>query len=315
MRSSFRQNWATQNLYASQNGNFKIKGTNLAIDENRVGNLFIEGNLGDRKVILSQINISQEAGTAQLNNTHLLFEDNAWKFQTEAQIDELNLQELFISLDLNKIPVWTTVRGTVPCEGQMYPRISMNCSGKARIENLVVRSKKNDPKSEIVALDQGDATGSFTVDEEKVTYKADVELANGKGTSYGVINYDTGFIIHFDGGDVDFSKVKNVVDLNIKGIAKIFGSTSGNADTATTEIHVDSKGAIVDGFKLGDAKMIVSYSQDYLYFDRLQSTLGESTYEGEFFIFLPDDQIEGRAQSSYLRLEDLGDFLNHKFNI
>jgi translocation and assembly module TamB len=149
-------------------GQGQIKTQKVVIDKFQIGDASLQGSLKDNKVKISEFKVSHPAGAASLNDTELEFDQNL-HYKSKIHVSALDLQKFFVSLGLNDIPASVLVSGDLPCQGQFLEPLTLECAGKIKGQNLWVRSKLQDEKSEIVGLDEISAEGSMKLDSEGVT--------------------------------------------------------------------------------------------------------------------------------------------------
>ncbi len=293
-------------------GEMNIETNSVSIDQFKLGDARLEGKFAAGKVQLSEISFEHPAGKVRLTETELSLGEQI-PFKTTADVQSIDLQALFRSLNLNRIPVYLLLQGKLECSGGVQD-FTVTCSGNATGKDLRVDNDMNSSALNIVKLDQIAATGSVTVDQEKVAYEADLFVKDDSGKSSGIISYETGFTIDFETPKVQIEYLRNLVGLKSEGTVAIRGQTSGNSDTAILSMKINSPDFTFEDFQLGELETDLTYASGILAFDNVLGKLPHSAYSGAFEINLRKDTISGQFESPQIELEDFFYAIKRKYD-
>lgn len=229
----------------------------------------------------------------------------------------LQLHQLLKVLNVGEIPVFLQISAELPCQATIPSRpedFLFTCNGKARAENLLVKSDMKS-RSTIIAVRELDAEGSLSVDKDKVTYSAEAKMPNSKGRSSGTIDYETGFKINYEGDQVSFKDIANLADLKIEGTTRVKGTTEGSSKTATVAMEIDGRGFWLEDFGLGNLKGKVAYKAGQLTFSNMQGYFTVSRYAGDVRVDLYKDEIHINARSPFFDARDVLEAFSRKVEL
>ncbi|MES3037060.1 MAG: translocation/assembly module TamB [Bdellovibrionota bacterium] len=220
-----------------------------------IGQAQLKGELDTDRLFLDELQLKHTAGQASLIQSSLQLHE-PYQFAGTINLEQMNLQKLFVSMQLKNIPVDINAKGRVPCSGTLVP-IEVNCYGDLEGTDIWVGSSMN-KDSTIVALDKVNAKGKFNLNTEKIDFESQLNIGENWGKTSGVVIFKEGFNINFDTKELDISNVKSLLGLKWRGKTSIEGFTKGDSNAAITQIKFSTT-----GFAL----------EDY-FFDRLTTTLG-----------------------------------------
>lgn len=288
---------------AEPKGDFKLRTVDLAQDKLFIGEIKASGTIHDGKIQIPDVTIENSAGRAKITEVELKLGQEP-RLAAKLSVPGLQINELLRNLGVGKIPVWMQVTGELPCTGQLKPAFLLTCKGTMRGENLLLRGDMKS-KGTLVALRGFDAAGTVTVDQEKVTYEAELAMPNSKGRSKGTIGYATGFDIDFEADKLAIADITNVVDLKLEGAAKIKGNTKGDASKGVVSLDLDGTDIWLEDWWLGNAKTNMSYKDGVLSFASLQGYHTVSRYSGEVKLDLRKSQLAMNARIPFFDTRDL----------
>lgn len=284
-------------------GKIQLETKDVHIAEFDAGSVKATGELENKTMDFSEIVLNHAAGKATLKNSTIKLFDN-FEFKTSVNVNALDIQKLFVALDLTRIPVWLETHGELPCHGRIK-NFELTCKGEAEAENLHVRSGMAPDKHTIIAIDKGHVTGEFTADLEKISLNTVVQIGEQKGTFAGDVSYEKGFFYKFDASALDFKDIKNLAGLDFKGQLTLQGSTTGNAHTASVEMKAFAKDFFFEKYFLGNLAATVRYENGHLKLQQMDGSLPQSQYVGNVDIDIHDDKLSGAVQFPKVDLRDL----------
>ncbi|MNK19544.1 hypothetical protein D3C87_377660 [compost metagenome] len=285
-------------------GHAEITTEKIVVDNFQLGDAKIEGDFKNRTISFSEVEVNHPAGKAKLNGSQITL-DKSFEFRSTVKVESLDLQKLFLSMDLKNIPTGVDLQGTLPCRGQALDGFFVTC------ENAVLSGKKlwvhseNKPNAaSILDLDALAARGNVSVNADQVSYSAQVNIGTSEGTSDGVIKFAEGFKINFATKKLEFKDVRNLANLKFVGSASIEGSTQGDSGAAIFDMKLNGRNFVFEDFNLGNVITDLKYRGGRLIFEDLAGALNKTQYLGELEVDLNKDRISGELS---LPTADLGD--------
>ncbi|HPI40875.1 MAG TPA: hypothetical protein PLJ21_08725, partial [Pseudobdellovibrionaceae bacterium] len=286
-------------------GQTSLKTQGVKLDQFAIGDASIKGNFTENSLNLSEITLEHPSGKLNLTDSFLQLKEG-FPFKTTAHIQALDLQNLFQSLNLKKIPVFLEIKGDLPCQGDFFNTFDLSCEGQLKGENFKVKTSVNEKISKrIVEVDQFKATGSFNVDSQGVDYEALVELPKSKIKTTGKILYNEGFSIQYKSNALNLNDISYLSGIDFSGIVNIEGITEGDSYDATLNAKVKTADFQIDKYFLGSFSSSMSFNSPKLYFNEVQGQLFNSNYSSQFEIDLRNDHIQGRFESSNMETSAL----------
>lgn len=287
----------------------ELKTQKVVISNFQLGDAKIEGKLAQNTISFSEIKVNHPAGTATLNNSKISLDRN-FDFQSVVKVESLDMQKLFVSMDLKDIPTGAIIRGTLPCKGHIFEEFSVTCSDAAlSAEKLWVRSENKPQASAILELDKMTAQGAVTATLDQVSYEANLTVGTSEnpsvGSSQGVIKYDEGFKIDYKSPQVDFKDVKNLANLKFLGTLGLEGSTQGDSNAATFKMKLNARNFTFEDFYLGNVIGDLSYLKGHLLFQNLVGALNLTQYLGNVDVDLDHSRIGGELSLPTTDLSDI----------
>ncbi|MCC6138871.1 MAG: translocation/assembly module TamB, partial [Bdellovibrionaceae bacterium] len=285
---------------------------NLQVEKFRVGNILAKANYNgkEKKILIQEARVTNNGLTAFTKST-ILNMDTLQFGPVDVNIKMFRLKDYLMYAINNKITTDMEAEGAFNCEG-VLDALHITCKGNINSSNIKVNSGSN---KHIVAIHKASATGTVNVTAKEVSYKADVTSQSTKGTSDGVINYQDGFTINFDSPLLNISEIKNVSTLEMLGVAKVTGSTTGNSKTATFEVKAEAQDFELNKFKLGTLSAQLRYKTGVLYFSKIQGALVSSRYLGDLNIDLANDTMNGKLQFPFIDLGVVQDSIKEHLKI
>ncbi len=260
------------------NGQMNVQTTQVAIDHFKLGQAQVKAEIRKNQVFINQIDIEHPAALATLTEIEIQ-QRSPYAFKANLGLKSLDLQKLFVSLGLNQIPAGVLGTGDAKCAGEFEPAFTLQCDAKFQAKDIWV---KTDMKEDfhIVKIKNASADGKLTLNQEQVSYQANLQVGQSIGTSNGVVNFNEGFKINFDTNRISFKDVESLADLDFKGELKIKGTTSGDSNAGIIDAQATYSNAELEKFKLGQLSAALNYEKGHLYLNQINGTLGKSKYAG-----------------------------------
>lgn len=294
-------------------GKADIDTVDLSVGELSLGNAKVLGNFKNHLINLSEISLKHPAGEALLTRAQIELA-NAFAFQARMNVKSLDLQKLFQTLHLVKIPVGVQLKGDVPCTGQFYPSFLLECENVTlNGQDLWVKSENKPTGTAIVNIDQLSAQGKVHVTPKMVSYDAKLNIGQDTGNTNGVIDFSKGFKINFKTEKLDFANVRNLANLEFKGSTSIEGSTEGNASTARFDMNLNVRNFIFEKYSLGNIISTLKLRSGHLLFDDLAGAIGRTQFIGRLDLNLNDKAIDGELSVPTAELADVAQVFSEIF--
>ncbi|MGZ3774678.1 MAG: translocation/assembly module TamB domain-containing protein [Pseudobdellovibrionaceae bacterium] len=283
----------------------------LMVDKFQLGDAHIQGNYKDRTITLSEMKIQHPAGEASLSHTQMVLDKN-YDFKAKVFINDLELQKLFQSLNLNGIPVGVDLKGELPCEGQINPSFKLTCSNATiKGKDLWVKSENHPKGTNILNIDNISAQGQVQITPQSVSYKAAVNIGSSAGTTDGMIDFNRGFKINFKTKKLNFKDVKNLSGLKFQGSAILDGSTAGDSQAAIFDMNLNARDFIFEGFALGNVITELKYRKGRLLFNNIAGALNKTHYLGDLEVNLNQGTFQGDIHSPTVDIADVAIILQN----
>jgi translocation and assembly module TamB len=281
-----------------------------------IGNTRLKASFKDKDLKLDELKVSNYDLKANIKKGKIKLEDKM-PFSFVGTVNRIRFQKFMMStLGLNKIPVLTDLSGKLPCKGTLKPKPQLNCEGKVRSENLHIynTSAKTGKEKTIVKVPKLEATGTVTVNDKQVTYKAKLKGGEkSEGSSEGTIDYDKGFKITYKADRLEMSDIENLADLKIEGSAVLAGTTEGSSGRGVFQMDLRAKKFWFEDYALGQLNTQVRYKKGKLLFQGAKGQYLTSRYKGNVTVDFPKEQIFITAQVPYLDLADLRKLMSRKY--
>lgn len=303
-------------------GRADIKTFGMLVDKWELGDAKIQGEFNNHTLSFSEIGLKHPAGMAILTASQVQL-GHEFDFKSKINLKTLDLQKLFSSLELNNIPVGTTLSGELPCVGKLHPsQFKLSCDQvQLKAADLWVKSENTPQGSEILNLKSLTAFGKLNVTNQSVIYDASLRISNALdekikskdvatvGTSDGMIDYEKGFKINFKTNNLRFEDIQNLAHLRMQGAVGIEGHTEGNSQTATFAMNLNAKDFIFENFNLGTMLTQLSLKKGHLIFDEITGLQNKTQYFGKLDLNLNKDTLTGDFKSSVTELADVSTIL------
>lgn len=292
---------------------FNLETKNVKVADFAVGDASVKGSLEGTQINLENLKVEHPAGNIELHNTKLGLDSNL-PLSSKLNLKQLNLQKLFQSLNLKRIPVEAHLQGLAPCQGQLRP-LEFKCEFNAELNNLHVRSSYPQDSFEIVHINSALANGHVQVNMSAVNFDGDIKIGDSTGTTKGHVEYAKGFDIQYSASKLHWEDIANLAKLNLKGTTELSGETKGDSHKATFKMKTKSSQHSLDGFYLGDNQFELSYNQGKLHFPSLAGQIEKTQYQGKLVLDLRESTLEGDIHSNNARLEDIRKLLMDRIPI
>lgn len=285
------------------NGNLDIKSEQLTFDKFEFGSANITAQIQKNKLRLSNIDFNHPSGQVKLKNTQVELE-GGFQFDSEVFINGIDLQKLFLSLNMKNIPLDMGLDGEFNCHGKIISFENL-CKGSVFAKAFEVRSEMSKKSSKIVAVDEFKANGEFSLDKSKVVFSANINMKDSQGTTDGVVDFEQGFDINFTTPNFNFKNIVTLAQLDFKGELALKGNTKGDSNRAVFSMSLAAKDLELEKYRLGDLTTLLSYEKGILYFKDVLGRVNTSGFSGALDLNLYDNKITGALDFSKASLLDL----------
>lgn len=286
-------------------GEAEITTKKIVVGNFQLGDAKIQGDFKNQTMSFSEVEVNHPAGKALLNGSQITLSNN-FGFRSNIRVESLDLQKLFLSMDLKNIPVGVQLTGNLPCYGQALNGFFLNCENATLAgEKLWVHSELKPHANSIVDIDKMSAQGRVNVNLDQVSYDAKVKIGSSEGTSDGVIKFDEGFKINYATKKLDFKDVRNLARLRFVGSGAIEGSTEGDSNSAIFDMKLNGRNFTFEDFYLGNLITDLKYRSGHLLFENLAGALDKTQYVGQVNVDLNDDKISGEVSLPTTDLSDI----------
>jgi len=272
----------------------KIVTQDFSINQFQIGHVELESQIKNSIWISNLVTLKNQNIHIDLTDTEIDYSSDlgTTNIKSAVKIHTLQIQNLLQNLNLKQVPMWLTISGSGNCQGQLQPKFDLICDANLVGQDLEVKNSIS-ASIPIVKIREFAAQGKVQVNTRMVKYDAKIQAhGSATGTSKGLIDYQNGFNIQYEGTNLDLKKIGPIANLNFEGLGKIKGSTKGTSKSATFAFVAE-----VDNFKfetlaLGNTRADLRYSKGVLSFDNLQSRFGTDTLNGLLKLDLISSQIQ-----------------------
>jgi translocation and assembly module TamB len=291
----------------------------MSVDKWELGDARVQGEFNNHLVSFSEIQLKHPAGMATLNKSEIEF-DHDFNFKSQIKLNQLDLQKLFVSLDLNEIPVGVHLEGDLPCTGKLNPEVfDITCNNAKLIAtDLWVKSGTNNTSNAILELKHLTAQGKIEITPHAVSYKTEVLISDKnttgaaitQGFSDGLIDFKNGFNINFKTNNLDFRNIQNLAQLKMTGLVSLDGHTEGNTNTATLSLQMTAQNFIFEQFNLGNVSTHLSLKKGHLVFEDILGLQNKTKYLGILDINLTENRLTCDISAPTAELSDISTILD-----
>lgn len=266
-----------------------------------IGDLSLNGKLKKNSLNFEQFTLKQKEIDIRFTQFELYYQTQPFEISTFAKVDISNfeLQTLFQSLSLPKIPVFLKIKGNSTCDGTLYPNFQLDCLAEAQGHQLKI--------AQITQLNSFEAKGTYQIDLESIKYQSQIIIPQqkAKGSSQGEISYREGFKIKFSGEHIDLAALSPIAGLQVLGFADTQGEVTGNSQTANLNMTIQSPDFVFQNMQFKKTKTQMTYEKGWLKFDNIKSELSASQVDGFVYIDLYNSLLEMKFSSNDIKGEDL----------
>ena len=298
---------------AEQEGDFELETRRLKIDGFEVGSIEASGKGNRERFIFDKLTIQHSGGRATVKNFTTQLR-SPYQMTGEVSGDNIEVHSLLKGIKVDKVPVYTTLQPRLKCSAKFKPKANVKCTGRVQADAVKITAGV-DSDLLIVGLEDGLVSGDVTVDGQKVTYDAKLSFGNTSGTSKGVIDYDKGFDISYDGTNVDLKDFGEVARIPLEGTGTIKGTTKGNSDTARVDMQVRTEDFYIDDYGLGGFTSKVKYRKGSIYFSDIKGAHRSTQFNGNVTLNLLKERIFVNAVLPFVDLENIQELLERKLKI
>ncbi len=294
--------WSPQ-LNDFLNSDFNLQTEAVKVEEFSIGDAQVKGTLKGKEIALESLKVQHPAGDVKIKNARLSLTEN-FPLSLKLLVENLDLQKLFLSLNLKNIPVDMQLEGDAACKGQLKP-LRFDCDFEANAADISVRTEMTKSSFEILGLQNISGRGQVQINLEKITFRSGLTMDKSKGEATGVVDFKKGFEISFKSPELHWDEIKNLSNLKIKGQSQISGTTRGNTKSATLKLGLKNINHEMSGFFMGDTEVDMLYEAGHILIPSATGRIDQSLYTAVVDIDLKESSIKGNLNFSKARLQDV----------
>ncbi len=203
----------------------------------------------------------------------------------KASLDSVDVRQALGPLILKLYPLHAIASGEV--EGTSRSTESLDLDLKASIQGRKLSIDNQSPREKrehhvIVAVPEFTAAGAMRLTTKGIEFKS--VQARVKKTALnlgGVMDFDKGFNLEIQ-GDVDFSEIGKIADIDVRGTGSLLWTVKGPSDNIVLAFKPQVEDAYFLHLNLGKLSGTVSFvdSRDMLIFEGLKSVVGDMELQG-----------------------------------
>ncbi|MGE0525960.1 MAG: translocation/assembly module TamB domain-containing protein [Bdellovibrionales bacterium] len=290
-----------------------LNAQDLHVDRFTIGAVQGRFNSDLKSLHTDKVRWRNQAGEIQFRDLKVEFSPHP-SFTTGVNMNEVDLHSFLANLNVNRVPVELPVSGDATCKGAWGENPEAHCQATIQAPRLRVHT---DPENKtIVATERLKARGDVRVTATSVDYRAELEIgARSRGRSQGVISYQKGFQIQYEGDEVHFTDVKDLAGLKFEGGLQVKGRTDGTSKWATLEMNVAAKNLWLEDYPLGQLTSKVRYKSGHLFFDSAQGQYEVTRYNGNLDVDLREDRMKLALQIPFVDLRDIQSLFQRKITL
>lgn len=285
------------------NAHFNLQTEKVTVADFNIGDAQVKGSLKGQELALEKVTAQHPAGEIQIKNTRVSF-NQSMPVSLGVSTSKLDLQKLFLSLNLKNIPVDLVIQGDAPCSGTLKP-LSFDCDFDATGTGISVKTDKSKNGFEIVNVKEISAKGTSHITTEKVIFQGQLFTAQSKGEATGLVDFRKGFDINFKSSELHWDDVANLASLRLKGVSQLQGNTKGDSHAATLSMSLKNQNHEMADFFLGDTELDLTYEAGHLRIPNGRGKIDQSQYTAAINIDLMESKIKGQLDFSKARLQDI----------
>ncbi len=303
-------------------GEFNARAEKFAIDKIALGQIATNGTYANDQIKMPRLTLKNPATAINVENVNIdIAKETDGKDRIAlnglVKVPGLDVNELLFQFGVGKtrIPVYLKATGEMPCTGTIRPAFNIDCQATVLARDIQVDDGIGPKKSTIVAVKQMNGVGTVNINDQAVSYKAELKMPDSKGRSDGVIGFKSGFKINFEGDRVAFKDIANLANLKIDGVASVKGSTEGNSEVGTVSMKLDGNDVWFENFWLGNVKGGIAYAAENLKFSDLSGNANVSRYSADVGLNLKTKQISVNGRMPFFDTRDLLKVLSRRVQL
>ena len=297
----FKGQFATESLTENK-GEFELITEEIRFENIKLGNARALAQLKNNQIKLNSLKLEHPSGTALVKDINIS-QKKPFDFSAQIQVEQFDLQKLFISLGLKDIPAFVQVKGNAECTGRIE-YFEVDCQTQINADHIVVLPEINS-KFNIIKLQTAAASGSAHLDTEGVTFKTKINLPRSAATGEGTVSFEKGFKMNFSSEGFDLNDIEDIAGLGLKGVIQGELKTEGTSSWGKINAKIKSKSFVISEFRIGDVNSDLRYEKGHLSFNSVQGNLNQTKYVGDLDINLIQNTIDGQLSAPTLQSEDI----------
>ena len=225
-------------------------------------------------------------------------------FQAKATIKNSPLDIIFKALNLNKVPLTSTINGKWQCSGILYKSKNINCTGNTSFNQFIVRSGK---AKTILDIPQLKTKTQINFINKILTAKTKAQLGSDSLIDIdSLLDQNRHFSSQYK-GVIHLSDIKNLLYLEPKGILNISnGTILVNDNKLNIGANLNLQQFKLSKFYMGNVTTYFNYTKKgILHFRKIQGQVKQSKYKGNLNIDIFKNTIQAFAHSSRITLENI----------
>ncbi len=288
--------------FKKNSGSVEFATEEVRFENLKFGNAKAVTQIKDNHFMIDSILAEHPAGRVEFKHISIQ-QERPYSFKTDIVVDNFQLQKLFSSLNLSKIPADLYASATAKCQGQIE-NFEAHCDTDILAKKISVQSHFNDPYY-IIQIDHAKVTGSADINLTSIKFISDLQIDKSKAHAIGEVRFQNGFDMKLDSNYFDLNEIQNIASLGLKGIASGTLTTSGTTDHGVIDSKLQINQLGIDHFYLGDAQFNLKYAKSKLSFQNALAKLNKTNYEGNVELDFSKSELAGQFQLKPLFLEDI----------
>ena len=289
-------------------GSGLVKTQNLSIYEYEVGSLSTGFDMTQDSLRVPLLKMDHSSGLALVRDLVLSYQLQPLKIslqKSKVEAQDFDLSQLLRSLHI-EVPIELFVGTQLGCQGDLVPRFLLRCEGQVLAEELEVRTGNKFDDILVRVEKPVQVAGEFSVSSEDVRYKGKLEVGDTRGSSQGVINFQTGFSIDYSTETpLDLGYLGRISKFPVEGMVMVSGHTEGGSQSATFSLDLEGERVFFDNYALGTTSGRMTYKKGLLELSNFQGSIGSSQYVGVVGVNFEKQRLSASAQLKQFVASDL----------
>ena len=297
----FKGQFSTQSMTENQ-GQFELTTEEVRFENIKLGNAQAAAQLKNNQLQLNSLKVAHPSGTAQVQQIKIS-QKKPFEFSAQVQVEQFDLQKLFVSLGMNDIPAYVNVHGSADCQGQLQD-FSIKCQAQAVGENIVVLPEMKSPLN-ILKVKRAETQSDISMNLNELKFKTILILPQSKAVGDGVVDFENGFKMNFQSDQFNLADIEDLAGLGLKGILQGELKTEGTTSWGQINSKIKAQNFEISGFKVGNLESELKYNKGHLILNSISGNINQSKYNGDLDINLIKSELNGQFKAQPLMSEDI----------